>query len=128
MARVNGPLFSIDARGNIAKGTLQFRTDNWGTHAYKPQDPAEQNQQEPSAAQSIQRARFAEVRDSWAALGFEGRAYYNLLAAAIGKMNGWNLYLSLCLAKSIYPVDTLLTSDGVPLFDENSERLEDDEG
>jgi hypothetical protein len=48
------------------------------------------------------------------------------LAAEGGKMNGWNLYLSLCLGKSIYPESTLLTLDGLPILNEYGEILQID--
>ena len=120
MARVTGPLFSQTAAGNMAKGALQFRADKWGSHVYKPQDPGKQNKLPPSEAQVLQRLKFGNVRDAWASLGINGQDYYNLLAAEGGKMNGWNLYLSLCLGKSKYSEDTLLTKEGEPILDSNN--------
>ena len=120
MARVTGPLFSQTAAGNMAKGALQFRADRWGSHVYKPQDPTKQNQLPPSEAQVLQRLKFGNVRDAWTSLGINGQDYYNLLAAEGGKMNGWNLYLSLCLGKSKYSEDTLLTKEGEPILDSNN--------
>ena len=120
MARVTGPLFSQTAAGNMAKGALQFRADRWGSHVYKPQDPTKQNQLPPSEAQVLQRLKFGKVRDAWTSLGINGQDYYNLLAAEGGKMNGWNLYLSLCLGKSKYSEDTLLTKEGEPILDSNN--------
>ena len=126
MARVTGPLFSQTAAGNMAKGALQFRADKWGSHVYKPQAPGKQNQLEPSEAQVLQRLKFGNVRDAWTSLGINGQDYYNLLAAEGGKMNGWNLYLSVCLGKSIYPESTLLTLDGLPILSEYGEILQID--
>ncbi|MEY3288020.1 MAG: hypothetical protein RLZZ419_262 [Pseudomonadota bacterium] len=123
MARVTGPLFSQTAAGNMAKGALQFRADRWGSHVYKPQAPAKQNQLPPSDAQVLQRMRFAMVRDAWTGLGINGQDYYNLLAAAGGLMNGWNLYLSLCLGKSKYSEETLLTKEGAPILDSNNQYI-----
>jgi len=119
MARVTGPLFSQTAAGNMAKGALQFRADKWGSHVYKPLNPAKQNRFPPSDAQILQRLRFGKVREAWTALGSVGQAYYNRLAASGGLMNGWNLYLSLCLGRSKYSEDTLLTKEGEPLLDSN---------
>jgi hypothetical protein len=123
MARVTGPLFSQTAAGNMAKGALQFRADRWGSHVYKPQAPGKQNQLEPSEAQVLQRLKFGKVRDAWTGLGINGQDYYNLLAAEGGKMNGWNLYLSLCLGKSKYSEDTLLTKEGEPILDSNNRLI-----
>lgn len=126
MARVTGPLFSQTAAGNMAKGALQFRADRWGLHVYKPQDPGKQNQLPPSEAQVLQRLKFGKVRDAWTGLGINGQDYYNLLAAADGKMNGWNLYLSVCLGKSMYPESTLLTLDDLPIQNEYGEIIQID--
>ena len=126
MARVTGPLFSQTAAGNMAKGALQFRADRWGSHVYKPQDPTKQNQLSPSEAQVLQRLKFGKVRDAWTGLGINGQDYYTKLAAEGGKMNGWNLYLSVCLGKSIYPESTLFTLDGLPILNEYGEILQID--
>ena len=117
MARVTGPLFSEKATGNIANGALQFRGDKWGSHVYKPQDPKKQNQLPPSDAQILQRMQFQMVCTAWTGLGISGQYYYNLIAKNGSKISGWNLYLSLCLGKSKYSEDTLLTKEGQPVLD-----------
>ena len=118
MTKISGPLHSQAASGNMGKGIMQFRTVNGFTHAYKPVLPALQNQRIPTAAQLAQRLQFTAARDSWQSLEPEAKQAWNIGAAIIGKMNGWNYYLSVYLAKSIYPDDTLLCLDDLPIMDE----------
>jgi hypothetical protein len=126
MAKVINPLFSETAHGNVAKGSLQYRSGHWGSHAYKPLAPGKQNQQAPSPAQTAQRERFNAICASWHALSKAVKEDYKQQAAEIGGLNGWNLYLSLGLAKSVYPEDTLLTLDGLPLLNEYGEIIQTD--
>jgi hypothetical protein len=126
MAKVTNPLFSETAHGNVAKGSLQYRSGNWGTHAYQPLAPGKQNQQAPSPAQAKQRQRFNAICASWHALSKAVQDDYKQQAAEIGGLNGWNLYLSLGLAKSVYPADTLLTLDGLPLLNEYGQIIQID--
>ena len=126
MTKVSGALHSQAASGNMGKGIMQFRTVNGFTHAYKPVLPALQNQRIPTAAQLAQRLQFTAARDSWQSLEPEAKQAWNIGAAIIGKMNGWNYYLSVYLAKSIYPEAVLLCSDNKALIDELFGLLEVD--
>ena len=126
MAKVTTPLFSKTAHGNIAKGGMQYRSGQWGSHVYKPLAPGKQNQQAPSPAQAKQRERFNGICTAWHLLSKAEQDDYRQQAAEIGGLNGWNLYVSLGLAKSIYPPETLLTLEGLPLVNEYSERIEVD--
>ena len=126
MAKVTYPLFSETAHGNMGKGSLQFRSTKAGTHAYKPLSPGKQNQQPASTAQAQQRARFLAVREQWRLLPNDLKILYQQRAAALGGLNGWTLYVSLSLAKSIYPDDTVLCRDGLPLLVEYGEIIRSD--
>ncbi|MGZ8944321.1 MAG: hypothetical protein ACXW1W_02735 [Methylococcaceae bacterium] len=126
MAKVTYPLFSETAHGNMGKGVLQYRAGLGGTHVYKPLAPAKQNQQPASTTQAKQRARFLAVRERWRLLPNDLKTAYKQRAAAIGGLNGWMLYVSLSLAKSIYPDDTVLCSDGLPLLVEYGEIIRSD--
>ncbi|MEI6541968.1 MAG: hypothetical protein WCL60_00500 [Methylococcales bacterium] len=126
MAKVTGPLFSNTASGNLANGNLQYRSGHWGTQVYKPLTPSKQNQGKPSPAQTAQRARFKVVRDGWHALSPDTKQNYNNQAAALGTMNGWNLYVSLGLKNPKQPTDNLLTSDNQQFVDDDNNPLQID--
>ena len=51
MAKITGPLMSLDAKGNWARGTLQFRGGLQATHAYRPAQPGTVNQAAATPAQ-----------------------------------------------------------------------------
>jgi hypothetical protein len=92
MARVKGPLFSLDARGNVARGALQFRGGLRGTHAYRP-TPPDACGEGPSAAQRLHRARYAEAAAAWRALEETTRALWSAAARRHG-VTAWNAYLA----------------------------------
>jgi hypothetical protein len=85
MARVKGPLFSLQASGNTTGAALQFRTTPQGCHVYRPMDPREQNQTPPSPAQEAQRRKFKAACDAWSALGDEDKAYWSLRSITTGR-------------------------------------------
>ena len=93
MARVKGPLMSMEARGNVTGGTLQFRTTPQGCHVYRPMDPREQNQTPPSPAQEAQRLKFKAACDAWSALGDEDKAYWRLRGMTTGR-TGFTAFIS----------------------------------
>lgn len=64
MAKITGPLMSRTANGNLA-GMMQFRANRYGAHVYRPPAPTAQNQQAPSPAQALVRARYARIRAAW---------------------------------------------------------------
>jgi hypothetical protein len=93
MAKVNGPLMSLDARGNYA-GKVQFRGGLKGTHAYRPAPPGRVNQAPATEAQQTIRDAYHAVLLDWRALTPEQRGDWEALAVMQGHpMSGWNLYL-----------------------------------
>lgn len=105
MARVTGPLHSIDARGNFA-GQFQFRGGKKGVHVYRPMDPREVNQREPSPAQANIRQVYRDAVANWQAIGPAYQQSYNEQALAEGAtISGWNLFLR-------YYMQTFLGSGG----------------
>jgi hypothetical protein len=123
MAKVTAPLFSVSASGNMASGTMQYRSGNWGTHVYKPLAPGKQNKGKPTATQAARRAEFLQVRDAWHALSVEANQGYQVEANTIGGLNGWNLFVSRGLTGLRLPGATLLTRDGLPILNKISEII-----
>lgn len=123
MARVKGPLHSLEAHGNLAGGLLQFRGQADTAHAYRPREPRRQNQFRPSTRQSQQRARFARARAAWHAMEIQDRADWRVKAKAYG-LTGWNLYLSIALRLDTVPALALLTDTGFPLLTDLLDYLE----
>lgn len=112
MAKVNAPLMSYDARGNLRK-TIVFsfsRTNNI-VKAYKKSDNPR------SHAQTLQRGLYANAVDAWKLLSEEQKAVYN--AKTGGKfLTGYNVFLSEFLLQSDYDTNFvfgyLLGVFGVP--------------
>lgn len=93
MAKVRGPLFSIDARGQLGDALL-FRGGTRRTHVYLPADRSRINQQPASAPQIAVRATFAAAVVAWRALPALERAAWNAEALSTGRnVNGWNQFL-----------------------------------
>lgn len=93
MAKVRGPLFSLDARGQFGDALL-FRGGTRRTHVYQPADRARINQQPASTQQATVRQRFGEAVAAWRALAAPERAEWNTRALGTGRnVNGWNLFL-----------------------------------
>jgi hypothetical protein len=92
MARIKGPLFSMDARGNLAGGALQFRGGLRGIHAYRPIPPDTYNAG-PSERQRLHRERYREAVVAWRALDDAERALWSA-AADRQRMTAWNAYLA----------------------------------
>lgn len=91
MAKITGPLMSLDARGNWSKGALQFRGGLRATHAYRPAPPGKVNQKEASAAQASNRQLYRRAMEEWKALDDASRADWNERAEPLG-LSGWNLF------------------------------------
>lgn len=115
MAKVRGPLHSLDARGNWGLGALQFRGGNGGLHAYRPAPPGSVNQAPPTAAQAAIRAQYREALESWRGLDDLERAHWDAQGAA-REITGWNLYLKTWMETRVIPPDALLTQDETPLL------------
>ena len=92
MARILGPLLSLDARGNWASGKLQFRGGLKATHAYRPAPPGSVNQAPASSAQDLIRQRYQAAIEDWRALAPAERADWNA-SAEEQHLSGWNLFL-----------------------------------
>lgn len=93
MAKVSGPLHSLDARGNLG-GQVQYRGGRRGTHAYRPANPATLNQKAPSEAQTATRDAYRRALGLWRALAPSERQGYDDRATAGGEaLSGWNLFL-----------------------------------
>lgn len=93
MAKIRGPLFSEDARGNYAKGAIQFRSGIRGTHAYRPKDPKTINQAAPTQKQTKVRSAYHTILEEWRAFDEQTKAQLDAEAIASGEsITGWNLY------------------------------------
>lgn len=114
MARVRGPLHSLDARGNWGRGALQFRGGNGGVHAYRPAPPGSVNQAPATLAQMDVRDRYREALENWRALDDRERAHWEAQGAPEG-LTGWNLYLRYWMAFQVIPPEALLIQEGAPL-------------
>jgi len=94
MAKVRGPLMSMDASGQVGDDH-QFRANRYGTHAYLPRDRRKQNQQAPSAAQTAVRSDYAQAHAAWLALSQGERDAWNAQANTKARqVNGWNLFFT----------------------------------
>ena len=94
MARVKGPLMSMEASGNVA-GQLQFRGNRHGTHAYRPPDPRTQNQGDATAKQTAVRERYAVIKSFWDTLPNATRNAWNAQAETDpNDINGWTLFFA----------------------------------
>lgn len=112
MARVHGPLFSLDAAGTLA-GRMQFRHDRRGVHVYRAPDPATVNQRPPTTAQAAVRDAYREAADNWRGMADEERQEWTATAAALGgQFTGWNLFLRESLASP--PPDPNAPTDYTP--------------
>jgi len=103
MAKVQGPLLSIGARGQVGDD-LQFRVDRGTTHVWRPPGRKRQNRGTPSAAQVAHRAYYAEALTDWRRLGPDRLAYYTAQARADSRpVSGWNLFVKYALDKKSEP-------------------------
>lgn len=112
MAKVKGPLHSLNARGNWSKGTVQFRGGLRATHAYRPAPPGTVNQAPASEAQTAVRDRYHSALEAWRALSPEERALWNFAAETdLEGISGWNLFMRAFVpAPSTGPLDLLIGS------------------
>lgn len=94
MARVRGPLMSMEASGNFA-GQFQFRHNRYGGHVYKPPVPSTQNQRPATKAQALVRARYAAGRLEWNGLEENVRSSWAATARARkNDVTGFNLFMA----------------------------------
>ena len=93
MAKITGPLFSIDAAGNFASGAMQFRGGLRGTHAYRPAQPKTVNQAPATVAQAAVRTAYQQIVAEWRALAEQDKLAWDAAASATSTpITGWNLY------------------------------------
>ena len=93
MAKITGPLLSIDAAGNFASGAMQFRGGLRGTHAYRPKSPKAVNQTPPTEKQTRVRSAYRAILDEWRSLDEATKSELDADAIRSGEpMTGWNLY------------------------------------
>ncbi len=97
MAKVRGPLMSLDASGTLA-GEVRFRHQSGHVLVYRDGAPGSVDRKGPTAAQQAQRELYAEAVTRWRELAAEFRAEWVAYAAAQGKgLTPWNLFLSCVL-------------------------------
>lgn len=88
MAKVNGPLFSLDAHGDIGN-TLRYQRrghTNYVKRINKLPTTA-------SIAQLAHREKYKQYWDYWDKLGFWTKLIFNVLAAIYGFNSGRHAYL-----------------------------------
>jgi len=97
MAKVKGPLMSLDARGTLA-GEVRFRHQAGQVLVYRNGAPGSVRKAPPSPAQARVRARYAEARERWRALTPKQRRYWvdQARTFAVG-LSAWNCFLSCVL-------------------------------
>lgn len=112
MARVENPLFSLGARGQVGND-LQFRLDRGITHVWRPPGRKHQNQATATAAQAAHRAYYAESLTDWRRLGPDRRSYWEAHARASSRqVSGWNLFVKYAIdarnePRQVHPIMNL---------------------
>ncbi len=97
MARVKGPLMSMDATGIFAQ-EMCFRHQSGHVVAYRHGAPGTRLPVRPSPSQAQVRARFSDAKARWRALAPDRRAAWRAYAAELDAgLSGWNCYLSCVL-------------------------------
>lgn len=98
MAKLTGPLMSLDAHGNYAK-QMTFRRGRNGTHVYRCIDPRLQNQAPPTEAQQAVRTAYASLLTEWQALTTPEREDWTEIGYQQDPpISGWNAYVQEFLA------------------------------
>lgn len=120
MAKIGAPLMSFDARGNVAKGMLQFRGGLQGVHAYRP-TPINHKKNPASPAQLQHRNRYRQALTQWRGLTeIEREEWDHIAEAQPEKMSGWNLYLKNFMQNQVLIPESAPAWDGEPLtWDDN---------
>ena len=97
MAKVKGPLMSLDASGTIA-GDTRLRHMRGHVLMYRGGEPGSVRRKSPSASQAAVRARFADARARWRTLSPKQRAYWQQVARELDAgLTAWNCFLSCVL-------------------------------
>ena len=97
MAKVKGPLMSLDASGTLA-GEVRFRHQSGHVLVYRDGSPGSVRKARPSPAQARVRAKYAEARERWRALTPKQRRYWEEYALTLDAgLSAWNCFLSCVL-------------------------------
>ncbi len=99
MAKVRGPLFSLDAVGKVG-GEICFRHHAGGVHVLPLAAPGTRTKGlKPTQAQLDHQARYRAANGAWRALSPVERAEWDTLAQRTGRnVSGWNLFLKAWMA------------------------------
>ena len=117
MARVRGPLLSVDAAGQVG-GAICFRHGAAGVHVLPVAAPGSRTKAlKPSAAQRAQRARYRAANVAWRAQSPEARTEWETLAKTSRRdVSGWNLFLRAWMAKPVAEVSGALLIETATLL------------
>lgn len=117
MAKVRGPLLSVDAAGQVG-GALCFRHHAGGVHVLPVAAPGSRTKGlKPSEAQLVQRARYRAANAAWRAQSPEERAQWQARAKAGRRpQSGWNLYLAAWMAQPGEEVNAALLIETATLL------------
>ena len=101
MARVKGPLMSLDAWGTVA-GEVRFRHQSGQVLVYRNGAPGSVRRAAPSPSQARVRAKYAEAREHWRALTPIQRRYWEDYARSLATgLSAWNCFLSCVLRRGL---------------------------
>lgn len=110
MAKTEGPLFSLKARGSLAN-LLTYQGRKWFDHVHKKSKP--RNPQ--SASQTANREDFADAIDTWHLLTTSEKETYKEIGIHRNNIPGFNAFISINKGKTEY-----WTKFGACLFGEIS--------
>jgi hypothetical protein len=103
MAKVKGPLHSLEAEGMLAD-VLVFRGGPGPTRVSKPGRSSKRFRRQGSPAQRVQRAAYQSAVRAWRDLGEAERAAWQSTARRTA-VTGYNLFLSAALGQADVIVD-----------------------
>lgn len=117
MARVRGPLLSVDAAGQVGPD-LRFRHNAAGVHVYQGGNPrSRERRAAPSARQLAVRASYREANAFWRAQSPQERAEWQTLAQTTRRnVSGWNLFLRAWMANPLNRVSHALLIEAATLL------------
>lgn len=99
MAKVKGPLMSLDASGTLA-GDTRLRHMRGHVLMYRGGEPGSVKRKAPTAAQVRSRERYAYAGQRWRVLTSEQRGYWENVARESGAgLSAWNCFLSCVLRR-----------------------------
>jgi len=123
MVKVRGPLFSNQASGSMARGTIQYRTTKKGAQVILPGAGKKTTNRAPTANQAAHQDQFKGIASDWRALAPETKTYWSDRASALDLANGWSAYVSYRMAEALDPARLLTTPTGEPITDGRGRRL-----